>query len=61
MAYHDHTPACKHENVKYCAKCDVVACKDCPKVWQPSLGHWWEYTPTQYPVTWTYTANCSHT
>lgn len=26
MSNHNHTEACKHEKLKYCAKCDAVEC-----------------------------------
>ena len=38
---------CKHENVKYCQKCDKVYCLDCSKEWPEQQ---WEY-----PYQWYYT------
>ena len=32
MHKHEHKE-CEHKNLKYCAKCDVVYCEDCPKEW----------------------------
>jgi hypothetical protein len=42
-----HSCECKHENVKYCAKCSLVYCEDCGFEWNNNT--WWYY-PYQYPT-----------
>lgn len=32
MNKHEHKE-CEHKNLAYCAKCNVVYCKDCGKEW----------------------------
>ena len=50
---HDCTHDCKHENVKYCAKCKTVYCVDCRREWfdKCQLNHY-----VSYPY---YTIPCS--
>lgn len=42
-----HRCECKHERVRYCAKCKVVHCLDCKMEWkeQPT----WTYSYGSYP------------
>lgn len=49
---------CKHESMKYCAKCEVPYCADCGREWKqyqyPYWNPWYQYPYTAYPYgTWT--------
>ena len=48
---HNHSHCCKHENVKFCGKCDTPYCEDCGKEWfeECTLSHnygWYPWTNT---------------
>ena len=50
MNHCQHSCECKHENIKYCARCDTAYCVDCRREWCKKYSYTGYNT---YP--WTYT------
>ena len=55
MSHGHHENCCKHENIKYCAVCKVVYCRDCKKEWVENwdLQSW--YKASRWSPPWVYT------
>jgi hypothetical protein len=61
---HTHQCCCKHENVKYCPKCQVTYCLDCGREWfdKCTLNHSYSwYSGTITPITYKYETTCQAT
>ena len=60
--HNHHTCTCPHNNVKYCALCNVAYCVDCGKEWVERWTYVWNTYPSNFDTTQgTYfTISCSH-
>jgi hypothetical protein len=44
MSHEHHRCECKHERVRYCAKCQVCHCLDCAQEWRTYPTYGYTYT-----------------
>lgn len=59
MSHDHHWCACNHDNLAYCATCNVVYCKDCKKEWVEKAT-WVTYTWNSDNYVFDPATGCSH-